>query len=112
MKPPKTVEATAPQPAEMQPAVGSSWDRLDGVALVFLLSLTLLRLALAASFPLVSDETYYRLWADHLSFSYLDHPPMVAWLIALSQSLFGPTNWGGAFLRPVLLGIGGWWVVL
>ncbi|MGH7855530.1 MAG: glycosyltransferase family 39 protein, partial [Candidatus Binatia bacterium] len=28
-------------------------------------------------------------YAQHLDFSYLDHPPMVAWLIWLSTSLFG-----------------------
>ncbi|HTN41720.1 MAG TPA: glycosyltransferase family 39 protein, partial [Asticcacaulis sp.] len=28
---------------------------------------------------LVPDETYYWLWAQHSSFGYYDHPPMVAW---------------------------------
>ncbi len=85
-----------------------AWDRLDSVMLGFLLVLTLARLGLASSFPLVSDETYYSLWASRLSFSYLDHPPMVAWLIALSKGMFGNGELGVRFFAPVFLGLGGW----
>jgi len=31
-------------------------------------------------FPLTADESYYWLWAKHLSWSYVDHPPMVAFI--------------------------------
>ncbi|MGN6423007.1 MAG: ArnT family glycosyltransferase [Asticcacaulis sp.] len=50
--------------------------------LPLLIGLTLLRLLAAARAGLVPDETYYWLWAQHLSFGYYDHPPMVAWWIA------------------------------
>jgi hypothetical protein len=44
---------------------------------------TLARLVVAARLPLSGDEAYYWEWSRRLSFGYYDHPPMVAWLIAL-----------------------------
>ena len=35
------------------------------------------------------DEAYYWAWAQHLHLGYYDHPPMVAYLIALSQKIYG-----------------------
>jgi len=43
---------------------------------------------IAARYPLTADETYYWVWSKHLAYGYTDHPPMVAWLIALT-SAFG-----------------------
>ncbi len=45
-------------------------------------ALMCLRLIAAGCAGLVPDESYYWLWAQHLSFGYYDHPPMVAWWIA------------------------------
>lgn len=59
---------------------------------ILALGLLLLHIALAASLPLVEDETYYQLWASHPAAGYYDHPPMVAWSIAAGQWLFGPSN--------------------
>ncbi len=39
--------------------------------------------------PPFDDELYYWCWSQELQFSYFDHPPMVAYLIRLSTSLFG-----------------------
>jgi len=39
---------------------------------------TLVRIAAAAILPIMRDEAYYTIWAQHLDFGYLDHPPMVA----------------------------------
>jgi 4-amino-4-deoxy-L-arabinose transferase-like glycosyltransferase len=58
-------------------------------------------LVAAATIPLTEDEAYYRLWAEHLSFGYFDHPPMVAWWIAAGRSLFGDTALGDR-LAPTL----------
>jgi 4-amino-4-deoxy-L-arabinose transferase-like glycosyltransferase len=43
---------------------------------------------------LVPDEAYYWVWSRHLSAGYLDHPPMVAWLIAAGTHLFGTSEFG------------------
>lgn len=47
---------------------------------VFLLIMTVVRIGLAMLFPITADESYYWLWTRHLSLSYVEHPPMVAWL--------------------------------
>ncbi|MFA4859079.1 MAG: glycosyltransferase family 39 protein [Candidatus Margulisiibacteriota bacterium] len=44
------------------------------------LALTAGRLFLGTLFPITGDESYYWVWARHLDWSYVDHPPMVAWI--------------------------------
>ena len=76
-----------------------------GQVWLFLGLITLARLVFAAAIPLTDDEAYYRLWAQHLDIGYYDHPPMVAWLIALGQGLLGDTALGirlGAVLATSL----------
>ncbi|MGE0053096.1 MAG: ArnT family glycosyltransferase [Hyphomicrobium sp.] len=63
-------------------------------------------LALAATLYLTEDEAYYRLWSLAPSLSYLDHPPMVAWLIALGRAIAGDTALGVRLLAPFLLALG------
>jgi dolichol-phosphate mannosyltransferase len=53
-----------------------------------------LRLVYAGSVELMPEETYYWNYARHLDFGYLDHPPMVAWLIRAATALFGQTEFG------------------
>lgn len=54
---------------------------------ILVTALMLLRLVAAARAPLVPDETYYGLWAQHPAFGYYDHPPMVAWWIEATSFL-------------------------
>jgi len=61
----------------------------------------LLRLAYLGLPDLLPEEAYYWNYAQHPALGYLDHPPMVAWLIGLGTALFGDTEAGvrvGAFL--------------
>lgn len=44
---------------------------------------TLLRAIAAARLPLTGDEAYYWEWSRHLALGYTDHPPLVAYAIAL-----------------------------
>ena len=53
------------------------------------LLVTVFHLALSAYIPPSPDELYYWSWSQHLQWSYFDHPPMIAWLVALSTSIFG-----------------------
>jgi dolichol-phosphate mannosyltransferase len=53
-----------------------------------------LRLVYAGSVELMPEETYYWNYSRHLDFGYLDHPPMVAWLIRAGTSVFGQTEFG------------------
>jgi hypothetical protein len=72
--------------------------------------LALIRGAVAATVDLSDDEAYYRLWALAPALSYLDHPPMVAWLIAAGRHILGDTSLGirlaavlTSLLGPLLL---------
>jgi len=73
-------------------------------------SLTLFRLLLAGRFGLGVDESHYLMFSRHLAWGYFDHPPMVAFLAALTtlggRTLFwirlGPVICGGISL--VLMG--------
>ena len=75
-------------------------------AVVALLTLMLVRLWLASSLPLVPDESYYFLWAQHLQAGYFDHPPMVALWIKAGTMLCGNTPLGIRLLGPVFAAAG------
>lgn len=45
------------------------------------------KLAASVFIPLISDEAYYWVWTRKLDWSYFDHPPMVAWWLALGRPL-------------------------
>ena len=53
---------------------------------------------------LTFDEAYYTLWSRGLAFGYLDHPPMVAFLIRASTALFGDSELGVRTLTLTLTG--------
>lgn len=60
-----------------------------GTQLVLFLALhTLLRLGLACSLPLTYKEAYFWGWSQHLDWGYLEHPPMVAWIMGISGYFF------------------------
>lgn len=57
--------------------------------LLWLLGVAIVRYLLGANLYLLNDEAYYWVWSQNLAMSYFDHPPMVAWMISLSTSVFG-----------------------
>jgi len=79
----------------MSPLAGSDASR---VAWLIALVALAIRLAFAALIPLTEDEAYYRLWALHPRFGYLDHPPMIAWWIAPGLALLPDGPLGVRFL--------------
>lgn len=58
-------------------------SRCVTIAWIVVAVTALLRLAVAAKLPLSGDEAYYWEWSRRLAPGYFDHPPMVAWFIAL-----------------------------
>jgi dolichol-phosphate mannosyltransferase len=67
-----------------------------------------LRLVYAGSVELMPEETYYWNYSRHLDIGYLDHPPMVAWLIRLGTAVFGQTEFGvraGALLCGIVTSV-------
>ncbi|MET0219646.1 MAG: glycosyltransferase family 39 protein [Tardiphaga sp.] len=56
-----------------------------------------MRLVYAASFELRTDEAYYWTWSKEHVLSFLDHPPMIGWLIRFGTAIFGDTSLGVRF---------------
>jgi dolichol-phosphate mannosyltransferase len=69
----------------------SDWRR-RAIAVVVLAAA--LRLIYAWRVELMPEEAYYWNYAQHLDIGYLDHPPMVGWLIAAGTALLGDTEFG------------------
>lgn len=64
-----------------------------------------LRLLTLGQVELLVHEAYYWNYAQHMALSFLDHPPMVAWLIWLGTSILGNNEFGvriGAFLSGLV----------
>jgi dolichol-phosphate mannosyltransferase len=53
-----------------------------------------LRLVYAGTVELLPEEAYYWNYSRHLDIGYLDHPPMVAWLVRLGTVVFGQSQFG------------------
>lgn len=88
---------------------GASLADLDPgrAGLIFVLTLTVLRLALLFASPLelYPDEAQYWVWSRHLAFGYFSKPPTIAWLIHASTAIGGQ---GEAWVRapaPILHGL-------
>jgi 4-amino-4-deoxy-L-arabinose transferase-like glycosyltransferase len=62
------------------------------VIVLFLLTLYVYRFFLIGRLELVPDEAYYWNWAKNLSLSYLEHPPMVAYIMALFTWIGGDSE--------------------
>lgn len=77
------------------------WLSSRGVAALFLIWL-LSGWAFDALRELVPDEAYYWTWSRHLAASYLDHPPVIAYLIRLGTTLLGNTELGVRCLAGVM----------
>ncbi|NTA13997.1 glycosyltransferase family 39 protein [Agrobacterium tumefaciens] len=53
-----------------------------------------LRIVYQGSIDVLPQEAYYWNYAQYPAMGYLDHPPMVAWLIWLGTSVFGDSEFG------------------
>lgn len=56
--------------------------------------------------PLHPDEAYYWDWSRHLSWSYYDGPPLMAYLIRLSTAVFGTSTFSIKFTSVLCASIG------
>ena len=73
------------------PSLDTRWRIASVGVVVFIL---LLRLIYLGQAQLIPDEAYYWNYAQHMDLSYIDHPPMAAWLIWLGTSVFGDNEFG------------------
>jgi len=86
----------------------SGFSRQLDSAVIAVFALVLLRGIVLAATPLSFDEAYYWLWSKHLAAGYLDHPPLIAFLIRSGTIIFGDTSTGVRFVPWLLSGIASW----
>ena len=74
------------------------------LVLFFLITITLFRIyALYVSpIELSVDEAQYWHWSQNIEFGYFTKPPMIAWAIALSTSVFGNEEWALRLFSPLI----------
>lgn len=95
-----------PSPPPTPDPTPASADRCARRTVLRVVALGLAARALVAALvPITTDEAYYVDWARHLAPGYLDHPPLVAWLIAGPLRIFGRHTLA-VRLAPVLLQAG------
>ncbi|HEX3954365.1 MAG TPA: glycosyltransferase family 39 protein [Stellaceae bacterium] len=73
-------------------------------AVAAIAAITIVRLVWLAVQPagLYPDEAQYWFWSRDLAFGYYSKPPLVAWLIALTTSLFGDSEFAVRLSAPLL----------
>jgi len=75
-----------PMAGEGRPTLAVRWSL---TALGILVAVPLLHVLYLGVLPLMPEEGYYWNYSIRPALGYLDHPPMVAWLIGLSESILG-----------------------
>jgi 4-amino-4-deoxy-L-arabinose transferase-like glycosyltransferase len=82
-------------------------SRLFRIALACVVVITLIRMLVLIVSPLelYPDEAQYWWWAQAPAFGYFSKPPLIAWLIWGTTSLFGNAEWVIRIASPVLHGV-------
>ena len=84
----------------------TAMDRRMPLAAGLLVAALAVRLGVAATWGLLADEAYHWAWSQELAWGYYDQPPLIAVVLAVSESLFGHSGLGLRAL-PILACLGG-----
>jgi len=79
-------------------------------AIGLFLYVLVLRLLYMGHVELIPDEMYYWVYSQKLDLGYLDHPPLVGWLIAIGTRIAGDTIFGVRLMLLPLTLMGVWFV--
>jgi 4-amino-4-deoxy-L-arabinose transferase-like glycosyltransferase len=60
---------------------------------LFLLSSFIVKLLIAITLPITTDEAYFYIWGVAPDYGYYDHPPMVGWMLWLLQQVSHDIGW-------------------
>jgi len=58
----------------------------------------------------IDDEAYYAMYARHLSWGYIDHGPVVGWLIKVGTVLCGENGFGTRIIGLLMYGFMSWFL--
>ena len=72
-------------------------------AIIVLISVTLIRIysLIVSPIELSVDEAQYWDWSRNVDFGYFTKPPLIAWTIALTTSIFGNAEWAVRLSSPI-----------
>lgn len=65
----------------------------------------MIRLVLVFTMGLMPQDAYYYFYSEHISLSYFDHPPMVAWMLKSFSLLFGKSVVGVKLTDFIITGL-------
>ena len=89
-------------PNSKAPNASINWRVIALAVTAFICALRLLYLGTAQLLP---DEAYYWNYAQFLDTGYLEHPPLLAWVIYIGTTIFGDNEFGvriGAFFAGIV----------
>ncbi|SCA64207.1 hypothetical protein SCG7086_CP_00010 [Chlamydiales bacterium SCGC AG-110-P3] len=81
-----------------------SWSLVEKAAILLFLGNLLMRVIIAATLPITYKEAYFWEWSLFPSLGYLDHPPMIAWMIHLATMPFEQISVWIVRAVPIVLG--------
>lgn len=81
-------------------------------AVIALLCLVRLIALIATPLELAPDEAQYWRWGQIFDWGYYSKPPLIAWTIAATTSLFGQSEWAIRFASPIAHGFAGFFLFL
>jgi len=79
------------------PESGRLTPRMMLAVVIAVAVIVALQVIYAATADLRTDEAYYWTFSKENVLSYLDHPPMIAWVVRFGTAIFGDTNFGARF---------------
>ena len=77
------------------------WDWQRKFLLLLAVAIVL-RIVAMCLVPLIPEEAYYWMYAQHPNLSYFDHPPMVSWVIGAGSYVFGNNEFGVRIVGQLL----------
>jgi 4-amino-4-deoxy-L-arabinose transferase-like glycosyltransferase len=85
---------------------GGDARRLFHLTFAIVLAITLVRVAVLVVSPLelYPDEAQYWWWAQTPDLGYFSKPPLIAWIIRATTSMFGDSEWAIRLAMPLLHG--------
>jgi 4-amino-4-deoxy-L-arabinose transferase-like glycosyltransferase len=92
-----------PDPSRPRDPAEAAFNTLVLAAIA--LAAVALHLAYATGYGYFRDELYYLACANHLSFGYVDRPPLSIWLLYLQRWLFGDSLFALRLLPAVYVGL-------
>lgn len=92
-----------PSAGHMQGVIQSNRTPVQNLALL-LIGVLAIRLVVLFTAPwgLHGDEAQYWAWSQNLDYGYFSKPPMIAWIIAATTSVFGQAEWAVRLAAPFL----------